>query len=157
MARLTKSEIEQSLLSGHAVTWQEGTKKPQSLQLVEAKQRRLFKFLLASTNREAIGLSSDFIKGLADAADAVTEDPALAAADSIAVPNPQDIWRINSIETEGFGGLNSWGGDPFRLEVDEQSLLLEGPNGSGKSSLIGAMVWALAGERPRERSDQQDD
>jgi hypothetical protein len=31
--------------------------------------------------------------------------------------------------------------------------LVEGPNGSGKSSLIGALLWALSGERPRDHAN----
>ena len=49
--------------------------------------------------------------------------------------------------------LNSWGGHPFSFDSDGESLLLEGPNGSGKSSLIGAILWAISGERPRDQAD----
>lgn len=34
-----------------------------------------------------------------------------------------------------------------------ESLLIEGPNASGKSSLVGAILWALSGERPRDQAD----
>jgi len=56
------------------------------------------------------------------------------------------------IETEGFGGVNTYNGPVFRLEIDGESLLLQGPNASGKSSLVGAILWAVTGERLRDHS-----
>lgn len=153
MARLTKLDIERGLLTGQSITWLDANKKNCQLALGDPKERRLFDFLLKTKVREPTGLSQDFINGLSSAYDG-SNDPAsaIAATDTI---SGSELWRLQSIETEGFGGLNIWGGPPFHLDFDRESLLIEGPNGSGKSSLIGAILWALSGERPRDQADSQ--
>jgi hypothetical protein len=151
MARITKSEIEGRLLAGSAISWTDTSQKQQKLQLSDAKQRRLFAFLLGSSVRKPTELPQAFIDGLA-AAFSAAEDPATSRSEAL-LPSAAGAWRLHSIETEGFGGLNVWNGPPFRHELEEESLLLEGPNGSGKSSLTGAIVWALTGERPRDQAE----
>lgn len=152
MARLTKSDIERKLLAGAGVGWQDASKKASQLVLDDAKKRRLFAFLLSSKVRDATGLSGDFIGGLSKAYNG-TDDPAAASTAGTALATTTGPWRLQSIETEGFGGLNIWGGPSFHFDFDQESLLIEGPNGSGKSSLIGAILWALSGERPRDQAD----
>lgn len=154
MTQLTKSEIERLLLSGSGVPWKDASGKDQRLDLTDAKQRRLFSYLLTSNVRQPTGLPQAFVGGLATAYEA-SDDPAATAAASAAGPPNAGPWRLKSIETEGFGGLNSWGGGPFRFDFDGQSLLLEGPNGSGKSSLVGAILWAISGERPRDQAEDR--
>jgi hypothetical protein len=151
MNRLTKIEIERLLLTGAAVPWTDATGKPQALLLDEAVQRRLFAFLLASRVRTPIGLPADFVGGLEAAFDGV-DDPAQRRAPAAGAITLQGPWRLHSVAAEGFGGLNTWKGTPFVFELDSESFLLEGPNGSGKSSLVGAILWALTGERPRDQS-----
>ena len=154
MARLTKSEIERLLLSGSDVRWQDASGKDQHQALADAKQRRLLAYLLSSNVRQPTGLSQVFVTDLSIAYEA-SDDPALTAAASPAVSLVSGSWRLKSIETRGFGGLNSWGGGSFPFDFDGESLLLEGPNGSGKSSLVSAIVWALSGERPRDQADSK--
>ena len=152
MPRLTKSDIERKLLAGVGVTWHDANNKRSQLVLDDAKKRRLFAFLLSSKVREAKGLSDDFVTGLQrtyDAADA----PAITGSAGIIAASCAGPWRLNSIETEGFGGLNIWGGPVFHFDFDQESLLLQGPNGSGKSSIVGAILWALTGERPRDQAN----
>ena len=108
----------------------------------------------ASNVRQPTGLSQAFVTDLSIAYEG-SDDPALTAAASPAVVSGSGSWRLKSIETDGFGGLNSWGGGSFPFDFDGESLLLEGPNGSGKSSLVGAIVWALSGERPRDQADSK--
>jgi hypothetical protein len=152
MARPTKSDIERKLLTGASVTWKDANKKDCHLLLGDSKQRRLFAFLLGTKVRQPNGLPHDFIEGLATAF-AGSDDPAsIVTASDSALPSTGP-WRLQSIETEGFGGLNIWGGRPFCFDFDQTSLLVEGPNGSGKSSLIGAILWALSGERPRDHAN----
>ncbi len=151
MARLTKSDIERNLLAGVGVAWQDANKKSSQLVLDDAKKRRLFAFLLGSKVRDAAGLPDDFVTGLLDAYNG-PDDPATTVGAATTVASTAGSWRLQSIETEGFGGLNIWGGPPFHFDFDEESLLIEGPNGSGKSSLIGAILWALSGERPRDQA-----
>jgi hypothetical protein len=121
------------------------------LLLSDAKQRRLFNFLLQSPVREPTGLPKEFVDGLASAFEGA-DDPA-AIHQNITTSAYDGPWRLQSIETRDFGGLNTWQGGPFTFVFGGESLLLEGPNGSGKSSFIGAILWALTGERPRDQSD----
>ena len=151
MARLTKLDIERKLLSGVGVTWHDANKKSSQLVLDDAKKRRLFAFLLESKVREPTNLPDDFVTGLSDAYNG-TDDPATTNAAAAAVASTAECWRLQSIETLGFGGLNVWAGLPFHFDFDQESLLIEGPNGSGKSSLIGAILWALSGDRPRDQA-----
>ena len=124
--------------------------------LADAKQRRLLAFLLSNDVRQPTGLPKAFISGLSTAWEA-GDDPALAATVSPPIDSDSTGWRLESIETKGFGGLNSWGGGTFKYQFSGESLLLEGPNGSGKSSLVGAIVWALSGERPRDQANAEAD
>ena len=152
MTRLTKSEIERLLLSGSDVRWQDTNGKDQRLALADAKGRRLLAYLLTSEVRQPTRLPPAFVSGLSRAYEA-NDDPASTTAAAPADAASADSWRLKTIETEGFGGLNSWGGHAFSFDFDGESLLLEGPNGSGKSSLVGAILWAISGERPRDQAD----
>jgi len=156
MARLTKTEIEQSLLAGKKIEWKDAAGKKSSIVLDSAKQRRLFAYLLSSKVREVKGIPEDCVKGLANAhagpGDPATQQPAATGAAAQAGP-----WKLHSIKAEGFGGVNFWKGSPFELELEGNSILLEGPNGSGKSSLTAAIIWALSGERPRDQSEAASD
>ncbi len=138
MRRLTKADIEQRLLSGASVKWRDANNKDFELVLSDPKKRRLLAFLLSSTVRTPTGLSDEFIHGLSSAFSG-TDDPAtgIATAPQATIKGP---WRLQSVETEGFGGLNTWGGPIFQFSLDGESLLVEGPNGSGKSALIGAVI-----------------
>jgi energy-coupling factor transporter ATP-binding protein EcfA2 len=156
MARLTKTEIEQSLLAGKKIEWKDAAGKKQSIVLDGVEQRRLFEYLLSSKVREVKGIPDDCVKGLATAytapGDPASQQPAATGAAAQIGP-----WKLHSIKTEGFGGVNAWKGAPFELELEENSILLEGPNGSGKSSLTAAIVWALSGERPRDQAEAASD
>lgn len=148
MTRQTRTEIEESLLSGKAVAWNDGQKR-ETLQLNTATQRRLFRYVLGSNVRLVKGLTADFVEGLS-AAFVEEIDPATqvgAKDESLKVLGP---WRLSKIETNGFGGINTWGGPPFMYYLDGASLIIDGPNGSGKSSFVGALTWAMSGERARE-------
>ncbi len=151
MVRLTKSDIEHELLTGETIKWLDANGKDCKLLLDNPKERRLFEFLLNTKVREHKGLPEDFIDGLSSAYYG-EDDPATTTIATTVTTNIGP-WRLQSIETDGFGGLNIWNGPTFNFEFDQESLLIEGPNGSGKSSLIGAILWALSGERPRDHSD----
>ncbi len=150
--RLTKSDIERSLLTGASVAWKDANGKNCQFALGASKERRLFSFLLNTRVREPKGLPQEFINGLSSAYDG-TDDPATTITTANVAALSAGPWRLQSIETEGFGGLNIWGGHPFHFNFEQESHLIEGPNGSGKSSLIGAILWAISGERPRDQSD----
>lgn len=152
MARLTKADIENKLLSGQSVDWSDSSGKKSRLELSTAAARRLLAYLLTTTVREPTNLSSEFISNLSLAFKR-SDDPAVNAAAAGSTSSTAGPWRLQSIETECFGGLNIWGGPLFSFDFDKESILLEGPNASGKSSLVGAILWALSGERPRDQSD----
>lgn len=153
MARFTKSEIESELLRGNEFGWGDAKGKKQKLRLVSAASRRLFKHLLETSVRKPTELPEDFIKGVAAALNDDT-DPAEDVAPQ-AISGDKTSWRLHSIETEGVGGVNVFGGPVFTYDFDGKSWLTEGPNGSGKSSLLGAITWAMTASRPREFSDVQ--
>tara|TARA_R110000868_G_scaffold394009_1_gene665188 strand:- start:323 stop:4255 length:3933 start_codon:yes stop_codon:yes gene_type:complete len=150
LGRLTKAEIESKLLAGDKLTWKDSAKKSQTMVLGEPSERRLFAYLLSSDVRSPTQLPTSFVADLINTFEA-TDDPATCApthtSNSSAGP-----WRLHSIETEGFGGLNVWGGPTFKFCFNCDSMLFDGPNGSGKSSLVGAILWALSNDRPREQA-----
>jgi energy-coupling factor transporter ATP-binding protein EcfA2 len=154
LARLTRTDIERKLLTGMAVSWDDLSKKNPQLLLSDPRARSLFKFLLTNPVRNPTGLSDAFIAGLA-AAYASDPDPASSMTTDTGSTANSASWKLQALETEGFGGLNIWKGPTFRFEFDRESLLIEGPNGSGKSSFVGAILWALTGERPRDHADGQ--
>ena len=59
-------------------------------------------------------------------------------------------WRLHRVETTNFGGLNTYNGPAFTLEIEGENWCLEGSNGSGKTMLVSAIIWALTGYRLRE-------
>ncbi|MEO8909789.1 MAG: ATP-binding protein [Gemmatimonadaceae bacterium] len=148
MPRQTKAEIEQSLLKGSAIPWADGGKR-ELLELHTPVRRRLFAFLLQSGVRTVKGLPDDFVRGLAQAFES-DADPAKITATSNETPKVAGPWRLTRIETDGFGGINVWGGQKFIEELDGESLLIDGPNGSGKTSLVAALTWAFTGQRYRD-------
>lgn len=153
MARLTKADIENNLLAGGSLSYTDASGSQAALQLTTPTQRRLFEFLLASNVRTPTALPGGFIAGLQKAFEA-SQDPAIPAATASQAPlQSAGPWKLSLIEAEGFGGLNTWQGDIFTFDLACESFILEGPNGSGKSSLIGAVTWALTGQRPREQSE----
>jgi hypothetical protein len=153
VSRLSKSDIQRRLLSGSKIDFKDAAGKNASLQLADAKQRRLFDFLLGSDVREPTGLTDVFISGLRnvyeDANDPATSQPSEESSGF----NSSGPWKLHAIKAEGFGGLNTWKGGAFEFEFASDSIIFEGPNGSGKSSLAAAIIWALANERPRDQCD----
>ncbi|WP_085031568.1 hypothetical protein [Ensifer aridi] len=155
MTRLTKFEIEAHLLRGDELEWRDATRKKQKLRLSSATSRRLLRFLLDSTVRKPTELPADFVKGLSSTLKGAS-DP----ADDVPPQQTSDwksAWRLESLETEGVGGVNVFGGPLFAYDFDGESWLAEGPNGSGKSSLLGAIIWAMTSIRPRDYVEMQAD
>src|SRR3989304_88792 len=115
MARLTKPDIERRLLTGASVPWKDANEKNCQLVLSDPKERRLFAFLLGSKVREPTGLPQNFIDGLSSAYGG-TDDPASTIGATTAAALTAGPWRLQSLETEGFGGLNIWGGPPLHFD-----------------------------------------
>lgn len=150
MDRLTKLEIQHALLAGRELAWTNAAGRRELIELKDPSQRRLFAYLLQSAVRDPRGLPEDFIAGIS-AAYAVEDDPA-SETDETASTVQTGPWRLQKIETEGFGGINICNGPAFSYAFDGESLILQGPNGSGKSSLVGAVLWAMTGDRPRDHA-----
>ena len=148
MTRRTRNEIERTLLDGVKLAWQDGTNR-RSIALDSSLARRLCAYLLTSGVRDAKGIPSTFLTGLVAAYNG-TDDPAQIQAQTIPTTRVAGPWRLARIETQGFGGLNTWKGSSFAHDLREDSLLIDGPNGSGKSSFVAAIAWALTGDRPRD-------
>ena len=127
------------------------------MELSNPKQRRLFEFLLSSKVRKPTGLAPEFVKSLSKAFEASHDPAQRSTAVSTADTPTAGPWRLQSVKTVGFGGLNAWNGDTFCFDVDGESVILEGANGSGKSSLVAAIIWGLTGERPRDHADSMAD
>lgn len=156
MARLTKTQIVESLLAGERIEWKDAASKKSSIVLENAEQQRLLAFLLASSVRDVKSLPAIFVEGIASAYTAAEDPGTKSDLGGTSAPN-SGPWKLQAIDAEGFGGVNAWNGPPFRLELQGESILLEGPNGSGKSSLTAAIVWAITGDRPRDQAEKPTD
>jgi len=124
MARLTRLDIERKLLTGMAVSWDDGTRKKPQLLLSDAKARGLFQFILNSSVRNPVDLPETFVRGLADTYES-GQDPASSFSMAATPSAGASTWRLDAIETEGFGGINTWKGPLFRFQFDCESLLIE--------------------------------
>ncbi len=140
------------LLARREVKWNSHKEhKGGSVLLKTPDARRLFAYLLSGPVEKLANGDEEIFPGLIEAWEKEEYDPAADKAEP-AVTAPSGAFRLNCIETEGFGGLNMFGGPPFVMEVDCQSCCLEGQNGSGKTSLASAILWALTGRRIREHA-----
>jgi len=122
---------------------------------VRPEQRRLFAVLLSTSVRSASNLDQEFITSLKEAF-AADRDPASEVKEVAVMEGSRRTWFLKRIETYGFGGVNSCyisrDSTAFSLDVNGESFCFEGPNGSGKSSLVGAITWAMTGERAHDHS-----
>jgi hypothetical protein len=147
---ISLSEVIQLLLTGKAVTWAKfDSMKAGSIRLDSAEARRLFAFLLKSDPTHVNEANEKLFPNLI-AAWKENTDP----ADDLVIPksgSAKESWRLHRIEANNFGGLNSYEGPNFDLEVNGENWCLEGQNGSGKTSIASAVIWALTGFRCREQ------
>ena len=140
----------ESLISGSKLSWlASGAAPAGSITLVEPGHRRLFKYLLGADTRAVAEGANTLFDGLIATWRDEDSDPTLDVSDSD--PGANDgPWRLHRIETTNFGGLNTYGGPIFGLELGGEDWCLEGSNGSGKTLLASAIIWALTGYRLRE-------
>lgn len=151
MAATLQEDIDK-LLAGSELKWSPHKEhKGGSVRLKTPGARRLFAYLLSQPVDKVVSGDEEIFPGLINAWENQEYDPAADKAEP-AVIAPAGAFRLDCIETEGFGGLNLFGGAPFVLEVERQSWCLEGQNGSGKTSLASAIIWALTGRRIREHT-----
>lgn len=138
---LSRAEIESALLRGEAVD---------RIQLTTPQQRRLFRFFLRAPEWPGTNFDSVYIEDLKK----VFQENDVAAEDAevTTVPQISHKWTLSKIESENFGGVNAYGGAPFSLEIDGESICVEGYNGHGKTSLASVIVWGLTGQRLRSQN-----
>lgn len=146
------SEVTTRLLSGSRLSWSaSGSVRAGSITLVESRQRRLLNYLLEADPSAVADGAEELIDGmisewLNDDSDPIPSTPETSPS------SDNGPWRLQRIETTNFGGLNTYGGPAFVLEVASQNWCLEGSNGSGKTMIASAIVWALTGYRLREHN-----
>lgn len=140
------------LLSGSELSWSaSGAARAGSITLREASHRRLLRFLLSANPSAVAEGAESLFDGIIAAWQDVDSDPAPNASQPTENLSAGP-WRLYRLETRNFGGLNTFEGPPFVLQISSDDWCLEGPNGSGKTSLASAIVWALTGHRLREHS-----
>jgi energy-coupling factor transporter ATP-binding protein EcfA2 len=148
-------EIENILLKGDELTWIEPESgKQDKIKLGSTLQRSLLRFLLNSSSRAANDLSEMFITGIKEASKS-ENDPANTIPDSIELSASKQSWKLQKLESYGFGGINLFEAKEFSCEFDGESICLEGENGSGKSSLISAIQWALTGQIIKDKAEEK--
>ena len=138
------------LLSGSELSWlASGTAHAGSITLAEPRQRRLFSYLLGADPQVVAEGSGTLFDGLTITWRDEDSDPTPDVSDTDPGANDSP-WRLHRIETTNFGGLNTYGGPVFLLELGGENWCLEGSNGSGKTLLASAIIWTLTGYRRRE-------
>ena len=138
------------LLSGGKLSWlASGAARAGSITLAEPGQRRLFSYLLGADPQHVAEGSDNLFDGLTTTWRDEDSDPIPNVSET--GPDANDgPWRLHGIETTNFGGLNTYGGPVFALELGGEDWCLEGSNGSGKTLLASAIIWTLTGYRLRE-------
>ena len=147
---ISYGQATERLLSGNTLSWSpSGSARAGSITLSEPRQRRLFQFLLDAERSDVAEGSDTLFDGLISAWANDSTDSTSASTDhpSQTLTGP---WRLHRIETCNFGGLNTYKGPPFVLEIGGENWCLEGSNGSGKTLLASAIIWTLTGYRLRE-------
>ena len=150
---ISYGQATERLLSGNTLTWSpSGTARAGSITLSEPSQRRLLEFLLNAESGAVSEGSDTLFDGLISAWKNESADPIRpTSADSDhASQMLTRPWRLHRIETQNFGGLNTYNGPSFVLDIGGENWCLEGSNGSGKTLLASAIIWTLTGYRLRE-------
>ena len=147
---ISYGQATERLLSGNTLTWSSsGSARAGSITLSEPNQRRLLEFLLNAEPGAVSEGSDTLFDGLIrawknESADPI--DPTSADSDH-ASQMRTGPWRLHRIETQNFGGLNTYNGPSFVLDIGGENWCLEGSNGSGKTLLASAIIWTLTGYR----------
>jgi len=146
----TYQEAVDSLLSGQELEWvSHGSYSAGKIVLASPEARRLLDCLTKQSPDVVLKGDESIFPDLIEAWENEGNDPK-DEIQEIESAEGVDGFRLATIETEGFGGINLFGEHPFVLDVDRKSWCLEGQNGSGKTSLVSAIIWGLTGRRVRE-------
>ena len=154
---MTRKEIEEALLKGRRIDIDSGASG--SIELSASHGRELVKVVLRglqSSTVDDLARDAGFFDALevafrksADELDSESVDkdvPAEARGEA-----GLRSWRLQKVETRGFGGLNAGPGDIFEFDVMGRNSCVEGQNGSGKSSLANAVLFAMTGKIHRDQ------
>jgi hypothetical protein len=145
------------LLTGKTLAWKKyKDHKAGSITLDKSEQRRLLEFLLGRDSKDVAQGADTLFAGIVQAWESTAHDPATGKAQASVTIGSQS-WRLDRIETFGFGGLNTFGGKTFDLFIGGRNWCLEGQNGSGKTSLASAILWALTGKHIRDHEGPVDE
>ena len=143
-------QASERLLSGEELYWSgSGGARAGSIALAKSGQRRLLGYLLAADPLHVSEGSDTLFGGLITAWKDEGADPTPDGSGTGSNAN-EGPWYLHRIKTTNFGGLNTYGGPTFRLELGGEDWCLEGSNGSGKTLLASAVIWCLTGYRVRE-------
>jgi hypothetical protein len=123
--------------------------KPGAITLGTPGERRLLKYLLKQNSAKVAEANESLFSGLIDAWNG-SDDPATELEQGPST-DAAGIWRLEKLETSGFGGLTVFGGPMFECYLEGENWCLEGQNGSGKTSFASAILWTLSGRRIREQ------
>ena len=138
------------LLSGFELSWPaSGAAHGGSITLLTPGQGRLFSYLLGANSGDVVEGRDILFDGMIAAWKDEESDPTPEVSE-IGADARSGPWRLHRIETTNFGGLNTYNGPTFTLEIGGENWCLEGSNGSGKTMLASAIIWAITGYRLRE-------
>ncbi len=150
--RISFDEAVRTLLAGTKLEWQGfGDHKEGKIEISETAGRRVLEFLLSLSHSQLSDLNDEIFLGVIGAWQG-DGDPGDSGTTSSSSALPNETWRLDKIETYGFGGINAFNGPTFEHVFGSESWCLEGQNGSGKTSLVSAIIWALTGYYIREHA-----
>ena len=120
------------LKSGIPLEWEaSGSFKSGKVVLDTPNKRRLFDHLSTIDSKLVATTDEHLFKGIIDVWEDKQKDPADYSTEKSPDSNIGP-WRLEKIESSGFGGLNSPEGSKFEFYVDGENWCIEGYNGSGK-------------------------
>lgn len=160
---MTREEIEEALLRGRPIDIDSGAGGP--IELNPSHGRHLVKVVLdrlQSSTVDDLVKDAEFFEALEasfrTSTDEVSPEPAQKYAPT-EVGGEADLrsWRLQKVETRGFGGLNAAPGDIFKFDAMSRDSCIEGQNGCGKSSLANAVLFAMTGRIHRDQYGIWDD
>ena len=160
---MTREEIEEALLRGRPIDIDSGAGG--SIELNPSHGRQLVKVVLdrlQSSTVDDLVKDAEFFEAL-EAAFRTNTDEVSSKPDQKYTPTEvrgkADLqsWRLQKVETRGFGGLNAVPGDIFEFDAKSRDSCIEGQNGCGKSSLANAVLFAMTGKIHRDQYGIWDD
>ena len=160
--KITRDEIENALLTTGVVEIDAGGGS--SIEL-DQSGKRLAKVVfdhLRSSTVDDLSKSTEFFDALeaafCDEPKDLQQESGTNEKGTEAEKEPdRRTWRLQKVETRGFGGLNALPDDIFEFDVAGQDFCIEGQNGSGKSSLANAILFAMTGKIYRDQFGLWDD